>query len=86
MSISLTVTAEDAEVESLLNYLNVNHRQHVFDNICLLERTIKWLKANDPTSYGVTACRVLSPLPLVDDRQQASLVQCGRQPAQPQDL
>jgi hypothetical protein len=53
MSIRLAIQAEDAEVESLLTYLQAQPNTPIEDKIFLLERTLKWLRASTEGMYDL---------------------------------
>ena len=52
MSICLTVTVKDPEVEALLEYLETQKCLYGRSKVRLLERAIKWIQASDPSYFS----------------------------------
>lgn len=67
MSITLSVKADDAEVESLLAFLDAHIAATPEHKIWVLKRAVKWIEAALPTSYDVA--RAETHLHLHPDRQ-----------------
>lgn len=56
MAIFLSVQAEDEEVETLLSYVCSRFNSHSTDEqIALLERSLKWLRAAEENAFSVEA-------------------------------
>ncbi|MGO9317422.1 MAG: hypothetical protein ACLPXT_14780 [Terracidiphilus sp.] len=64
MSITLSVKANDPEVERLLAYLNANLDSSAQDKIWLLQRATKWLQAT--TAFNYECSKVEATLGLND--------------------
>lgn len=83
MSIRLYVEANDAEVENLLAYLALQSDLGNHDKIYLLERTVKWLRAVDESTYSLTSGDPRDSFRLGIDSTAPLSLQHSGMPAQP---
>ena len=61
MSIFLSIQTEDREVETLLSFVQT-HLSHLSagDQICAMERAMKWLRATDEMAFNLNSQSVTS--------------------------